>query len=200
MGLPEHWATAEDFATLFQYFWHRDFPIDAAAVGARRADWTIHIGLVVRQIADLMGFVARFESRGRKDAVLRSGDGEEITVEWEWDAKGVCASEVRKLRSHEPRRKDGAPIRFAVLVTYCEPRDVSELRQTIEAAWVGVDWPLLLILVEAQKSKIFSTSRKFALLRMSLFNGTESKELRSVPAFPWKIGASRWEWQRASSA
>ncbi len=82
----QSWATLEDFATLFQYFWHRDFPIDEKrAVGARRADWTIHIGVVVRNIADLMGLVARFERGKRKDAVLRSTEGDEIAIEWEWE-------------------------------------------------------------------------------------------------------------------
>lgn len=43
MPLPAQWATPEDFATLFQYFWYRNFPIDQKAVGARRTDWTIHM-------------------------------------------------------------------------------------------------------------------------------------------------------------
>ena len=55
MPLPTQWATPEDFATLFQYFWHRDFPMDQRSTGARRTDWTIHIGVVIRSIADLMG-------------------------------------------------------------------------------------------------------------------------------------------------
>ncbi len=40
MPLTEKWANPEDFATLFQYFWYRDFPIDEISVGAKRADWT----------------------------------------------------------------------------------------------------------------------------------------------------------------
>ena len=83
MPLPPHWATAEDFATLFQYFWHRDFPIGLKATGARRSDWTIHTGLVIRSIADFMGLVTRFESGGRTDAVLRSEEGNEVAIEWE---------------------------------------------------------------------------------------------------------------------
>ena len=51
------------------------------ATGARRIDWTIHIGIVVRNIGDLMGLLTRFETGGRKDAVLRSGEGDEIAVE-----------------------------------------------------------------------------------------------------------------------
>ena len=101
MPLPEHWATPEDFATLFQYFWHRDFPLDQKAIGARRADWTMHIGIVVRNIADLMGLVPRFEIGGKKDAVLRGWHGpeiaiDEIAVEWEWD--GVWGNELKKLK------------------------------------------------------------------------------------------------------
>ena len=95
MLLGSKWASPEDFATLFQYFWHRDFPIDQIATGAKRTDWTIHIGVVVRNIADLMGLVTRFERRGRKDAVLRSAGGDEIAIEWEWG--GVWGNELDKL-------------------------------------------------------------------------------------------------------
>jgi hypothetical protein len=77
------WATIEDFATLFQYCWYRDFPIDGISVGAKRADWTIHIGVVVRSVSDLLGLVPRFEHVRRKDAVLRSKAGDEIAIEWE---------------------------------------------------------------------------------------------------------------------
>src|SRR4030042_5987281 len=94
--LEEKWASPEDFATLFQYFWYRDFPMDAKiAIGAGRVDWTIHIGVVVRKIADFMGLVTRFEEGGRKDAMLRSTDGDEIAVEWEWG--GVWGNELEKL-------------------------------------------------------------------------------------------------------
>ena len=100
MPLPEQWASAEDFATLFQYIWYRDFPIGGGprAVGALRSDWTIHTGLVVRSIADFIGLWARFESGQRTDAVLRSGEGDEVAVEWEWD--GVWGqNELQKLGS-----------------------------------------------------------------------------------------------------
>jgi len=99
MPLPANWATTDDFATLFQYFWHRDFPLDISATGAKRTDWTIHIGVAVRSVADLMGLVTRFEARGRKDAVLRSTDGDEIAVEWEWE--GVWGNELDKLKNHK---------------------------------------------------------------------------------------------------
>lgn len=83
MPLPNQWARAEDFATLFQYFWHRDFPMDRIAVSAKRADWTMHIGVTVRSIGDLMGLATRFERGGKKDTLLRSRDGDEIGLEYE---------------------------------------------------------------------------------------------------------------------
>ncbi len=119
MPLPEKWATPEDFATLFQYFWHRDFPIDEISIGAKRADWTIHIGVVVRNIADLMGLVTRFERGGRKDAVLRSANGDEVAIEWEWG--GVWGNELEKLYNHDAWRSDKTKtkiLKYAVLITY----------------------------------------------------------------------------------
>ena len=98
MPLPPQWASPENFATLFQYFWHRDIPMYPTATGARRVDWTIPIGIVVRSIADLMGLLTRFERGGRKDAVFRSGEGDEIAIEWEWG--GVWVNELQKLIDH----------------------------------------------------------------------------------------------------
>ena len=119
MPLPAHWATPEDFATLFQYFWHRDFPASEEAVGARRTDWTMHTGIVVHNIADLMGLFARFERGGRKDAILRSGDGDEVAIEWAW--QGVWgANELGKLKTHKvwkPKESSKTTLKYAVLIT-----------------------------------------------------------------------------------
>ena len=116
MSLDEKWASPEDFATLFQYFWYRDFPIDQKAIGARRSDWTIHTGIVVRNIADLMGLVTRFESGKRKDAILRSAEGDEIAIEWEWGGVFGKANEVQKLRDHKVRPKGKERLKYAVLM------------------------------------------------------------------------------------
>ena len=94
------------------------FPYRSGAAGARRADWTIHIGVVVRSIADLMGLVTRFERGGRQDAILRSTEGDEIALEWEWD--GVWGNELRKLKSHRTWRPKGVeprPLAYGVLIT-----------------------------------------------------------------------------------
>ena len=193
MPLPAQWAVPEDFATLFQYFWHRDFPIDKISTGAKRTDWTIHIGIIVRNVADLMGLVTRFERRGRKDAVLRSADGDEIAVEWEWS--GVWGNELQKLKHHEVWSKDKATerlLRFTVLITYAPTPEIAKVYDHVTQRWQDAKWPLLLILIDVEKSKRLSTGKEFKDIRMSIFDPSGRKELRTAPAFPWKVEGSRW--------
>jgi len=194
MTLPEHWAAPEDFAALFQYFWHRDFPVDQRATAAKRADWTIHIGVVVRNIADLMGLKARFESGGRTDAVLRSWEGDEIAVEWEWG--GVRGNELDKLR--DPRnvwkRGKDAPkqLKYAVLITYSQTQHVDKAYEHVKERWEKAPWPLLLILIDFRKSRKFSSGREFKNINISVFDSSGRRDLRAAPAFPWNVEDSCW--------
>jgi len=188
MSLKENWATPEDFATLFQYFWHRDFPIDQISTGAKRTDWTIHIGVVVRNVADLMGFVTRFESGGRTDAVLRSRDGDEFTIEWEWG--GVWGNELGKLKS--PRKTWRKNPRCAVLITYTHTPNIDKVYKHVAETWEGVNWPLLLILIDVEESKKFSAHKEFKEMQISMFNNNQRKKLRTTPAYPWKVPGTRW--------
>ena len=192
------WAVIDDFATLFQYCWYRDFPIDdKGSVGAKRTDWTIHIGIVVRMVGDLLGFVTRFERGGRKDAMLRSREGDEIAVEWEWG--GSWEQELKKLK--DPGRiwrvDPNAPkvLKYGVLITYGGETD-SELKEDYkkaEGAWRHAPWPLLLILIRTKKSAKYSSGREFTEITMAKISGdSEPISLRSANAFPWNITATRW--------
>jgi hypothetical protein len=193
-------ASPEDFATLFQYFWYRDFPMDAKkATGAGRVDWTIHIGVVVRNIADLMGLVTRFERGGRKDAILRSTAGDEIAIEWEWG--GVWGNELEKLKKHKVGPQGKEELKYAVLVTYTHAHsdtpEMGNVYNRVIKEWEGARWPLLLILIEVEKSKR-RMRREFKKMQMSIFsNGekVERKEIRSAPAFPWEVSGTRWSYE-----
>lgn len=193
MPLPDHWATPDDFATLFQYFWHRDFPMDQMATGAKRTDWTIHIGVVARNIADLMGLVARFERGGRKDAVLRSKDGDEVAIEWEWG--GVWGNELEKLKNHKVwSRQKGANrlLKYTVLISYTHTPHVEKVLAHVADKWKGAQWPLLLILIDLEGSKRFSSGKEFKNIQMSVFDTSGQRRLRLAPAFPWKVESTRW--------
>lgn len=193
--LYEKWASPEDFATLFQYFWHRDFPIDPVATGAKRVDWTIHIGVVVRNIADLMGLVTRFERGGRKDALLRSVAGDEIALEWEWG--GVWGkNEIEKLKHHrvwsKSKEDKDRKLKYAVLITYTHTPNIKRVYEEVRHRWEGALWPLLLILVDLEESKKFSSGKEFKNIQMSVFDGEKCREIRVAPAFPWKVSGTRW--------
>jgi hypothetical protein len=190
--LEESWASLEDFATLFQYFWYRDFPMDAKkATGAGRVDWTIHIGVVVRNIGDLMGLVTRFEEGGRKDAILRSTEGDEIALEWEWG--GVWrANELDKLKQHEVRPKGKERLKYAVLITYTHPPNIQKVYKHVMEKWTGARWPLLLILIDLIESKKYHMGKEFKNIQMSVFDNGERRELRLAPAFPWEVAGTRW--------
>jgi len=193
MSLSKKWASPEDFATLFQYFWHRDFPIDQKATGARRADWTIHIGIVVRNIADLMGLVSRFEKGSRKDALLRSTEGDEIAIEWEWG--GVWGNELEKLKQHKIWSKNKGSdrlLRYAVLITYTHTPNIEGVYNHVIKKWEGARWPLLLILIDLEKSRKFLSGKEFKNIQMSVFDKNERKELRTAPALPWEVTGTRW--------
>ena len=188
------WASLEDFATLFQYFWHRDFPMDAKkAVGAGRVDWTIHIGIVVRNIADLMGLVTRFERGGRKDAILQSTDGDEVAIEWEWG--GVWGNELEKLKDHSVWPKGKERLKYAVLITYTHTPNIEKVYNHVIRNWEGARWPLLLILIDLEESKKFSSHKEFKNIQMSIFHNGERRELRSAPAFPWEVPGTRWSYE-----
>jgi hypothetical protein len=200
--LEEKWATLEDFATLFQYFWYRDFPLDQAATGARRSDWTIHTGIVVRNIADLLGLVTRFESGKRKDAILRSADGDEIAIEWEWGGVFGKANELDKLKKHKVRPESKKKLKYAVLITYTHTPNIQRVYELVKAKWEDKDnggaprWPLLLILIDVidVPSRTFTSGKEFQNIQMSTFNDGETVKctpVRSAPAIPWKVPGTR---------
>lgn len=70
-----------DVPGMLDFFWYGHFLVDEMATDAKHTDWTIHIGVIVRNIADSMGLITRFECGGRKDAVLWNFDGDQIAVE-----------------------------------------------------------------------------------------------------------------------
>jgi len=191
--LEEKWASPEDFATLFQYFWHRDFPIDQKSTGARRSDWTIHTGIVVRNIADLMGFMARFESGKKKDAVMRNTEQDVIALEWEWEE--AWGNEIKKLKNHKLWSYDKnsqRKLQYAVFITYRTTDDIDKLYARVKDEWEGASCPLLLILIEMGKSKVFFSGREFQKIWMSVFDKGEPRKLREAPALPWKVPKTRW--------
>ena len=164
------------------------------ATGARRVDWTIHIGIVVRSIGDLMGLLTRFERGGRKDAVLRSGEGDEVAIEWEW--QGVWGqNELSKLKNHKvwsPDKASNRSLKYAVLVTYTHTPNIKRVEEHVLEVWKGAQRPLLLILIDVEENKKFAAGKDFKDINASVFDSNGQRSLRSAPAFPWNVTSTRW--------
>ncbi len=185
MAVERTWASPEDFAILFKYFWHHDFPQTPAASGARRTDWTIHVGIIVRNIGDLMGLYTRFEYGGRTDAVFRAAGKDLVALEWEWNGVFYGANELDKLRSYKVRGTDS--LRYCVLITYVHTPYINAVYEHVIKKWENAKWSLLLILIDYEDSKQYSSRRIFNKVNLSLFDGRIRKELDTFPAFPWDI-------------
>ena len=141
-----------------------------------------------------MGLTARFESGNRKDAVLRSWQGDEIAVEWEWD--GVCGNELEKLKTHRvwspPEAKGHKRLKYAVFMTYTHTQNIEKVYQHVLREWDGAKWPLLLILIDLEESKKFITGKEFKNMNTSVFQSGGQRTLKVVPAVPWNVESSKW--------
>ena len=173
-----------DFIALFNCLWYRDFPISGASVerDTSRADWTIHIGLVVRQCATLLGARALFEKGNRTDAIMRFPDGEALAhVEWEWKRAHTEINEIEKLA-----RSDSSV--FCAFVGYSREEDVQAAIDKTLGHWQDVSKPLIFFLItyEVEKGK-----RRFKDLRTYVFARNKVKKVRSQAALPWEVNRSK---------
>jgi len=143
-----------------------------------------------------MGLVTRFEAGGRKDAILRSTDGDEVAIEWEWE--GVWGDELDKLKHHKIWPKDKERLKYAVLITYTHPPNIQKVYNHVMGKWEGAQWPLLLILIDHIESKKYPMGIEFKNIQMSIFSEgekVERRELRSAPAFPWEVAGTPWSYE-----
>ena len=185
--------TLHDFATLFNAFWYKDFPLTQGfkTIGSR-ADWTIHIGICVRSCADLLGFFTYFESGGRTDAIIRDNRESEIArIEWEWwEASSGKVNEVQKLSENS----DG--VKFSVFISYSEDNLLEQNLQRIAEQWQNCPNPLLIFLVVFTKQGKY---RMFNTIETYLVENGNHELLRSQPALPWDSKGTRWEAKVQSS-
>jgi hypothetical protein len=173
-----------DFVTLFNYLWYKDFPVDKNNGLAKRANWTIHMGLVIRQCASLLQARALFESGGRTDAVVQYSDEEILTfVEWEWSRAHTDINEIKKLRGKASQAA------FQTFIGYSRIDDIqAALDQTLHT-WVDAESPLIYFLITYDVEK---GSRHFKDLVTYQFTKNRYKKIRSQPALPWMVNRKKF--------
>ena len=196
-----------DFVTIFAHMWYRDFPLQhSVREKARRADWTTHIGGVVRSTADLMDLFTHFESGGRTDAELHDQSGVVALLEWEWlslhrGPKIVNEFGKLKARCSAPRCNQ---IRFACLIGYA--RDTSARRkgdytertaavlERYQQEWPVDGPPLVLVAIHFEWTGKHSErqARQFTAITIDEICKGRINRLREQPAYPWMVPGTRW--------
>ena len=145
---------------------------------ANTANWTIHIGVVVRQCATLLGARALFEQGGRTDAVIRFPEQTLSFVEWEWKRAHTDINEFEKLL----KRTDDAV--FQTFIGYTRVNELQMALERIHDVWQHADKPLLVFLVTYEWHK---KNRHFQELHTYEFARGRYKKVRSQPALPWTV-------------
>lgn len=175
-----------DFSTLFNALWYRDFPVALGHIEyAKRADWTTHIASTVRQVANLMGLFPCFESGGRTDAEIKLATKQVwAKIEWEWDQpKEDRVGELDKLAGAS------ADCDVCVFIGYSQNSFHEANLAKIQAAWAGVEKPLIVLLITFDCD---AGNRYFDLLQTYCFTASSSRLVREQPALPWCVQGSRW--------
>lgn len=169
-----------DFICLFNCLWYQDFPVFKGEY-INRSNWTIHVGLVMRECAKLMGARTFFEQGGRTDAVLRYPDKQILSyVEWEYiQADRDSVNELDKLLD---KNND---CYFSTFISYCQPENVNVVLEKANNIWSEASKPLIFFLItyKAQPGK----KRHFLELRSYFFSKGRCKLIRKQPALPWDI-------------
>ncbi len=183
-----------DFISFFNALWYRDFPITKGNTDAGRADWNRHIGICIRQTADLLGYFTNFESGLRFDAVIRSPGRRNIAnVEWEWDEPsegGKSFNEVKKLR------EGSGDADFSVLITWSRDERHEKNLQFVQKRWKYSE-PLLLFVLRVRcpegKEKLPKTrGRRLKNLETWLIRNGKRKGLREQKGLPWEVDGKKW--------
>ncbi|OPA87489.1 hypothetical protein BFW86_19435 [Pseudomonas fluorescens] len=151
---------------------------------ANRANWTIHMGLVIRQCAGMLGARVLFESGGRTDAVVQYSEKDILTfVEWEWKRAHTDINEIQKLRSKASQAA------FQTFIGYSRIEDIQKaLDQTLET-WTDAKSPLIYFLITYN---VVKGSRHFDQLVTYQFTKNRYKKIRSQPALPWMVNRKKF--------
>ncbi|MGL6000396.1 MAG: hypothetical protein ACRC1I_28465 [Pseudomonas proteolytica] len=173
-----------DFITLFNCLWYQDFPVEVDAV-TNRAGWTIHVGVVMRQCAKLLGARAYFEQSGRTDAVLRFPDQSVLShVEWEWDEP-----HTKKVQEITKLLKQPEAAAFATFISYSTIAHLPAAIEKASSLWAEASKPLIFFIVTFEQ---VGPDRHFFELQTHFFSRGKHKKIRSQPALPWQINRARF--------
>lgn len=115
-----------------------NYELARGVYGASRSNWTYHTALAIAQASKLMNLTCKFETQGKRDALIETRDERPevvLVAEWEWEAEDVFGKgkELEKLRA-TCRGCDGAS---AFLLTYCTEARYPEYLRQVTDYWIN---------------------------------------------------------------
>lgn len=129
------------FSIIFTQLFLADQPnykMTDGSSGASRTNWTYHTALAIAESAKVMNFVCKFETLGKRDAVIETKNDPPfvlLVAEWEWDTEDVFGKGKELEKLWKTCRE--CPDAVAMLLTYCtEPRYPDYLRK-VANYWIG---------------------------------------------------------------
>ncbi len=176
-----------DFVALFNAIWYRSFPIASGHEGlGKRAVWTMHIGSVVKQCADFMGFFTCFESGGRTDAVIQKASGE-VWAKFEWEWRQPYHYHVNELKKLAKAAQEAKPM---VFIGYSKDEDHDENIETIRNVWRNIKTPLIVFLITYHWA---GGRRCFDRLQTHYFRAGVHRKVHEQFAHPWDVKDTVWQ-------
>lgn len=137
---PVEISRSETFSIIFREIFLTDTPsykLSANTYGAIRTSWTYHTAFATSQTSRTMDLTCKFESRGRRDAVIETKEDDPsilLFAEWEWDYLDVFGKgkEIEKLKESCRSEKNTS----AFLLTYCPEKEFENYWQKVAADWL----------------------------------------------------------------
>ncbi len=113
-----------------------DYDMGSSQRGASRSNWTYHTALSLAQTAKMFGLICKFETQGKRDAIIEMPDPPQVMLvaEWEWDYRDIFGKgkELEKLRESCKQ----FPQAQAFLLTYCPQDEYVEYLEQVAKYWM----------------------------------------------------------------
>ncbi|MCD9188299.1 MAG: hypothetical protein LUM44_17920 [Pyrinomonadaceae bacterium] len=114
-----------------------NYKMNDGTIGATRSSWTYHTALALAQTSKMFNLHCKFESHGKRDAVIETADEEPevlLFAEWEWDYEDIFGNgkELEKLKNscRETRTAE------AFLLVYCPSHKFADYITRIAEFWI----------------------------------------------------------------
>jgi hypothetical protein len=114
-----------------------NYALRGGQYGASRSNWTYHTALAISQASKLMDLTCKFETLGKRDAVIETKtEPPEVVLiaEWEWTSEDIFGSGKELEKLHISCRQNSGAAAF--LLTYSTDSKYPDLLRRVTEYWI----------------------------------------------------------------